>query len=337
MKPNTQTYASEKKRWYSFTLSLLTHAALIGLVLFFIGRIPRSTPGDEIRRGSVVLAVQSDNQTEYLTESETDTSEASPSESADAALAEAMSTPPPIDLPEVSKVDLPGVTPVDNQFDANQLTEVPRKKGKHEYTLSEEDLKMIKSDQSHFKNQEPPGPAASISVFGTGQLEGRRFVFVIDRSKSMGSGGLGVIDQAHKQLTAAIAELKTNHWFQVVAYNDFTAMIDRREMLRATEENKKLLPDFMNELISYGATNHENGLTAGLLLKPDVLVFMTDGGYPVLNGNQMRLVKQMSRRKTTIHTLQFGSGPLQENDNFMMELARQNAGTFRYINVNSWK
>ena len=153
----------------------------------------------------------------------------------------------------------------------------------------------------------------------------------------MGTGGLGVIAQAHKQLTAAIADLKNNHWFQVVAYNDFTAMIDRREMLRATEENKKLLPNFMSELISYGATNHENGLTAALLLKPDVIVFMTDGGYPVLNGNQMRLVKQMARRRTTIHTLQFGSGPLQENNNFMMELARQNSGTFRYINVNSWK
>ena len=335
--PDTQI-VGQQKRWYSLSLSLLMHAALVLLAFLLIGRLPKSMPGESISRGSVVLTVQSETETEYLTEddqpADSQPSESQPAESATSASA---AGPPAINLPELAKLDLPGITPVETQFDANKLTETPSKTGKHEYTLSEEDLKMIKKDQSHFRNKEPPGPSASINVFGSGQMEGRRFVFVIDRSKSMGSGGLGVIDLAQKQLTLAIGELKKNHFFQVVAYNDNTVTIDGREMLRATDANKSKLPDFMDNLISYGATNHEDGLVAAMLFRPDVVVFMTDGGYPTLDGNQLKLIRQMARRRTTVHTLQFGSGPLQENDNFMMELARQNSGTFRYINVNQWR
>ena len=37
-----------------------------------------------------------------------------------------------------------------------------------------------------------------------------------------------------------------------------------------------------------------------------------------------------------IHCIQFGSGPQQETNNFMMEMARQNGGSYRYINVTQW-
>ena len=328
---------SPNKRWYSLALSLFMHLGLIALAIYLISYIPKGLPGEELARGSVVLAVQNENETEYLTEDNLEATEASASSANNAAVAEETATPPPMNLPEIPELDLPGVTAVDSSFDANQLTQVPAKKGKHEYTLSEDDLKTIKADQSYFRNQEPPGPSASISVFGSGLMEGRRFVFVIDRSKSMGTAGLGVIDLAQKQLANAIGELKDNHYFQVIAYNEGVVMIDRSELLRATEENKKLLPEFMKQLISYGATNHEGGLVAAMTFRPDVIVFLNDGGYPRLDGAQLKFIKQMARRRTSIHTLQFGRGPLQENDNFMMRLARENSGSFRYINVNKWR
>ena len=79
---------------------------------------------------------------------------------------------------------------------------------------------MIADDQRRIKAQQPVGNPASISVFGSGQLNGRRFVFVIDRSQSMGAGGLGVLDRARTELANAINQLESNHSFQIVAYHD---------------------------------------------------------------------------------------------------------------------
>ena len=93
----------------------------------------------------------------------------------------------------------------------------------------------------------------------------------------------------------------------------------------------------MQGLVAFGATKHENGLSAGLAFRPDILVFMTDGGLPVLNGGQIEAMTKMAGRKTQIHCLQFGSGPNQQRENFMMELATETGGSYRYINVMDWK
>jgi hypothetical protein len=42
----------------------------------------------------------------------------------------------------------------------------------------------------------PTGPTAQLSLFGSANAEGRSFVFVIDRSNSMGGEGLGAITNA---------------------------------------------------------------------------------------------------------------------------------------------
>ncbi len=323
------------------SLSLATHMIFVLLILLLLNRFPKPTPGEDVRRVNVVLSLRTpENETKYLEHLELASSEPPEQEPNDlaAAVTGETSSPPEIPLPETPKLDLPGLTPVDANFDANIMASAADSPlGKHQYELSDAELKLIEREQNYFRNREPPGPAATIGVFGSGPLEGRRFVFVIDRSRSMGSSGLGVIDRAQKELAAAIDQLQNNHWFQVVAYNERTTTIARREMLRATDENKKLLPEFMSNLISYGATNHENGLVAALSFQPDVIVLLTDSGYPELDGGQLKVVHTLARGRVSINTIQFGSGPLQETENFMMRLASQNSGTYRYINVNDWQ
>ena len=195
---------------------------------------------------------------------------------------------------------------------------------------------MIAKEQRELKALQPKGPPASISVFGSGELKGQRFVFVIDRSQSMGSQGLGVLKRAVKELSTAINQLEDYHQFQIVAYNDRTITMSRREMLPASEFNKKQAPEFINGLIAFGGTSHDYGLYAALAFHPDVVVLMTDAGFPELNGGQLNEMKIMSRGKVQIHTIQFGSGPFQVDDNFMKQLALQSQGSFRYIDVNQW-
>jgi len=122
-----------------------------------------------------------------------------------------------------------------------------------------------------------------------------------------------------------------------VGYHERTVTMSSRNLLDATKANQQQVAGYIGSLAAFGGTEHENGLVAALTFQPDVVVLMTDGGYPELNAGQLRLIERMAGKKTEIHCIQFGIGPLQTTQNFMMKLASQNNGSFRYIDVNHWK
>lgn len=316
------------------SLSLVLHVLALALLAVLLVHRQAGTPGDQVRRGAVVLAVVSpDRPVEYLDDS--DVSENQPAVNSSAAEPEVAEPPPPME--QLLQNELPGVTPVQS-VDAGQMANVPQNSFPNQNVeLSKEDLAAIAREQRELANQQAPGPAATVRVFGSGELTGRRFVFVIDRSKSMGAQGLGVLNRAEAELSATIDQLEDHHQFQIVAYNDRTITIARRALLPATEENKRRVPAFLSELVALGPTQHYSGLVAAIAFQPDVVVLMTDGGYPQLNGNQLQEIQLMTRGRVQIHALQFGSGPLQQRDNFMFRLARENGGTNQYIDVNQWR
>jgi len=137
-------------------------------------------------------------------------------------------------------------------------------------------------------------------------------------------------------LGVALEALKPEHSFQIVAYHQSSVTMGQRELLAGTPENKSRVPNFIQGLVAFGATRHENGLTTALTFQPDIVVLITDGGLPSLNEGQIHTMVTMAGSRTQIHCLQFGSGANQENDNFMMRLARQTTGSYRYIDVNDW-
>ncbi len=324
----------QPRNWRSLGLSFLLHTLLLFLVFLLIERMPNVSPGDDIRRGSLVLTFNNTEQTtDYLTEEDLTRELDSLAANANSPLP-AEAAPPAIELPAIP--DLPGTASVET-LDATDMANVPKNSTPpSEFSLSKEDLEMIAKEQRALKAQQPKGPPASISVFGSDELTGQRFVFVIDRSQSMGNQGLGVLKRAAKELSSAINQLKDYHQFQIVAYHDRTITMSRRAMLPASDFNKQQAPKFIDELVAFGGTSHDYGLYAALAFHPDVVVFMTDGGPPELNGGHLNEIKIMSRGRTQIHTIQFGSGPLQATDNFMKQLARQSRGSFRYIDVNQW-
>jgi hypothetical protein len=329
----------QRRKWHPLGMSLMTHTLLALFLLlcgFFSQGVGRQQ--SEVRRAGIVLAVASESEPKYL--SETSELNELDQESTPAAVAEANSAAPPaIELEATKMLDTTGLISAESMvFDANRMSVVPEASGsKAEFQLSEEDLKMIEADRKLLKSRQPKGNATSISVFGSGNLTGRDFVFVLDRSNSMGSSGLGVIQASRKELSAAIAQLEPNHQFQIVAYHHGTSTMNGRRMLAANEQNKAGVADFIAGLASYGGTAHENGLIAAIAFRPDVIVLLTDGGLPGLNDGQLQMLKQLTDSKTQIHCVQFGSGPLQKSNNFMMRLAAQNNGGYKYVDVNQWE
>ncbi len=335
---------STRRNWHSLILSLALHSVLMLLILGSFSRL-REPVAQKLRRGGIVLAVApAELKPEYLTEQDSlDSLEIETPQIDQRTSTAPVSTA--VIPPSVGAVTTPtvpeffGPRSADSLvIDANRLTDVPQpQRLPTEFQLTADDLAMIETDRNLIKSRRPVGDPATISVFGGGQLTGRDFVFVLDRSKSMGSSGLGVIEAARTELSLAIGKLEPHHQFQIIGYHDRTVTMSKRQMLPANAENKAGIAQFVGDLVAFGGTQHENGLVAGIAFRPDVIVLLTDGGYPELNAGQLKMIRQLAGGKTQIHCMQFGSGPLQKQTNFMTQLAEQNQGSYQYIDVNQWK
>ncbi|HZL91673.1 MAG TPA: VWA domain-containing protein [Pirellulaceae bacterium] len=201
--------------------------------------------------------------------------------------------------------------------------------------LSDADVAAILAeDAARWQKSAPSGPTAQLSLFGSAPAEGRSFVFLIDRSQSMGHAGLGAIAAAAKELAASIDALGPEQKFQVIAYNQKPLALGGRETLMATPENKRKLIEFVEGIVAVGATEHELGLYAALRYKPDVIFLFTDGGDPRLNPGQLKSIREAVAGHTAIHCLHFGSGTPAEDENFLARLAKENGGSYVYIDVN---
>lgn len=327
---NLQRY--NQRRSASLLISLVLHGGLLALAVLMFSMFRTPTPDEPTRRGSIVLTSIDDNEeVEFLTKEDT---EETFEETAMAAAAAAAEAAPALDVPAIE--NLPGPPPVDPTPNAVEMVnESHTNTASHQFELSQAELEEIARDQRRHKARQPKGDPISISVFNGTNMNGRRFVFIIDRSQSMGGQGLGVLSRAQSELTNAIQQLQPNHEFQIVAYHSRTVTISKRQLLTGTDANKALVKPFLQRLAAFGATEHHYGINAGLAFRPDSVVLLTDGGYPGPTATQLKQIRR-SAGKAEFHCIQFGLGPQQKPTNFMTQLASECNGTFRYIDVREW-
>ena len=327
-----------KRSSASLLMSLLLHGTLLAIALLCFAFYPATKADEPTRRGSIVLTSVDDSQKEeFLTEEDFDEQlDETLQEMAVAAAAASPSadTAPAMDLPTIES--LPGPPPVDPTPDATEMAnESHTNAATHQFELTEAELQELARLRRKHRARQPKGDPISVNVFDGTEMTGRRFVFILDRSQSMGGQGLGVLSQAQKELTAAISKLEENHEFQIVAYHSRTVTISKRQLLSGNEENKALVKPFLERLAAFGGTEHNYGIVAGLAFRPDSVVLLTDGGYPGLSATELKDIRRRAG-KAEFHCIQFGMGPSQESANFMTRLAGQGNGTYRYIDVHSW-
>ena len=315
---------------------------MLAILLAVLAQRPGSTAVQAERSGQIVLVTtDQNNQRQYI--NQRSSSQNSQTDPANPPSIEA-ATAPTIDPPDTTasksaqqnNLPLPGPTSADNASAAAMAKNNTTSSIHQPHTLSAEDLEFIAAEQKLVQDRKPTGTPTSIQVFGSGKLTGRRFIFLIDQSQSMGDQGLGVLKQASLELSQAINVLQPQHSFQIVVYHNSTSTIGRRRWLPATEQNKQLVPEFLDNLVAYGGTNHEGGLYSALAFNPDVIVMLTDGGTPDLHEGKLDAIKKFAG-STEIHTLRFGLGPNNESSHFLQRLAAKTGGTYRYINIRSWR
>ena len=196
----------------------------------------------------------------------------------------------------------------------------------------QDDSDILDNDPVRNRPPGPQGPLAQVAPFGL-KAQGRDFVFLIDRSHSMGNRGLGGMDTAAREVARTIDQLEPHHRFQIIAYNQKLHYFRPKGLTPAVDKNKLLAKQFLNSLVASGGTEHDMALRAGLRRKPDVLFLFTDGDEPPLSSGQIRRIVSDNQAQASIHTFLFGSGPLQNGNHFLRRLAKLNQGQFVYLDV----
>lgn len=332
--PTATSPAGERLVLPSWLISICIHLLILLLLGLFV-RGPRRGNADEPDRGvGIVLSSASETgHAQYFDQPAAADATSLPSA---ASATEALPNESELPFSQTVAAALPAVGATDVM--AEDLVAQPdlsgRGRGRVPDGRSPEDI--LAEDAERPGRSGPTGPVADVSLFGSAPATGRTFVFAIDRSNSMGGEGLGALSLAEQEFHVALRALEPIHKFQIVAYHHKRVFFGDRQLLPATEANKQRVSQFMRGLAAFGGTDHLMALTAALSFDPDVIFLLTDGGDPRLTGAHLSQVRRRAGG-TTIHCIQFGFGPLQDDDPFMERLARENGGGYQYVDVNAWR
>jgi hypothetical protein len=181
------------------------------------------------------------------------------------------------------------------------------------------------------------GGQGSTTVFGA-QGRGSKFLYVFDRSLSMAGFQGRPMAAARAELIASLSTLQSVHQFQIVFYNEDQAVLNPfpsmpPTMLFASSSNKQLASEFVSRVQPAGGTRHFEALELALNMRPDVIFFLTDAEEPQLSAAQLNQIRRHNAGQTSIHAIEFGSGPFRGGQNFLVLLAKQNSGQHVYVDL----
>ncbi|HWC88787.1 MAG TPA: hypothetical protein VG433_04010, partial [Pirellulales bacterium] len=119
-------------------------------------------------------------------------------------------------------------------------------------------------------------------------------------------------------------------------YNDHPTIFDitgqAGRLVFANDQNKQQARHFVEGIQAGGGTDHQAALDMALNLSPDVIFFLTDADQPEMSPGQLARIRRRSPG-TVINAIEFGQGPAFGDENFLMRLARENGGSYTYIDI----
>ena len=175
---------------------------------------------------------------------------------------------------------------------------------------------------------------AIVKIFET-EGKGTKFVYVFDCSGSMEGKRM---QMAKAELIRSLDSLGDHHQFNIIFYCG-THQLWRpgRRLIFATEIEKRGAIRYIGGIIADGGTYHYQPLKEAIAHRPDVIFFLTDGEkQDDLTSAQLNdIERENSRfgRGTQINVIQFGGGFTDSKSSVLEQLAVQNHGQYKYVNV----
>lgn len=181
----------------------------------------------------------------------------------------------------------------------------------------------------------PKGAGPGTEFFGV-RDRGGSFAYVIDCSGSMTARGS--LEVAKGELLSSLGRLSPDARFAVVFYNleakIFSDQAGRSGMMTATPSNKARVRTLLSGVQADGGTDHMQALRAAFAMHPEVIFFLTDADL-MTRQDVAELVSQAG--KTRIQAVEFGQVTGLGGSAPLKLLARQTGGTYRYIDVNTFR
>lgn len=316
-----------RARWSSWSASFVLHAVILFLLAWFWTPVMRGTGGERDRPIGIAIVHQNQGSTEYFLDAGGAGDEASqaPDASQPAAALAAMAASSQAVAPKLN--DLLG------EFADVSAGSLSKAAG-----VGTGSLGLSGTGDSGVGKGSSKGAKTKTSVFGL-EGAGNSFVYVFDRSESMNGYYSAPLRMAKKQMSESIASLTSVNQFQIVFYNDspspYRGSLSRtRGLIFATDTEKQSALTYIKGVEGSGGTEHLPALKTALNLSPEVVFFLTDAADPSLSASQIaELADRCLGRGTTIHSVEFGSGPSPGEARWIERLAKQTGGQYRYVDV----
>ncbi|MDA7978869.1 MAG: hypothetical protein MPJ50_08890 [Pirellulales bacterium] len=180
----------------------------------------------------------------------------------------------------------------------------------------------------------------SRTTFMSMTAEGSSFVYLIDRSASMGDGHVGSrLNYAVTQAQASLRHLDEHTRFQILFYNHdilpFRIAGKSEQMYFATEQNKTLAGRFLGGVGATGNTESAQAILKALAYGPDVVFFLSDS-QSNLNYIDLESIRRKNNGgSVSINVIEFAPTQGDAAKNNLRKLAQQNNGEYRFVSTNA--
>lgn len=169
------------------------------------------------------------------------------------------------------------------------------------------------------------GEKGAVSFFGV-ESRGDNFVYVVDNSKSMKNGRF---EKAVYELFRSVQSLNRKQRFYVIFFSDKDYPLfhprPARNLVPATDENKRLLRAWAATVPLVLKTNAEGAMKRALWLRPDAIYLLTDGKFT--DGTELMLM-EMERSYIPIHTIGFED---RRGEKTLKRISAKHGGTYRFV------
>jgi hypothetical protein len=298
-----------KRSLPAWLLSLILHFSVIAGLIFFLTQMRNGSSEAKNRTGGIVLVDIQAEATEYLSEGDI------------------AQTSNPVPAPEKSTASV----------DLNNRPELP---GLESTTTELAGTGDLLANELPSADSLITGPAVKGTIGGKMTVEvfgipgtGSRFVYLIDRSKSMEGYSFRPMLAARQELWKSVESLNESNQFQIIFYNNEVDIFRRQLNLHsANDTNKDAAKRFIENIRPAGGTDHHAALKTAFQLSPDVIFFLTDaeGGF---TADEIFEVSRRNHSRAIINTIEFGER--RSNDRSLEAIARNSGGKYIFKNINT--
>ena len=315
-------------RWPSWLVSACVHICIFSILAWVWRPISNGTQGDRDRPIGIALVHHNQGSTEYFLEAGGKGNNASEQTSA-AALAKSIAS-----IPTSNAVGAISVDELLGEFSGIGKASL----GADNSGVGQGSSGLNGLGNSGVGSGKSKATGIKTNVFGI-EGSGNAFVYVFDRSESMNGYDGAPLGMAKRELAQSLESLTSINQFQVIFYNEapspYRGSLSRtRGLIFATDSEKQSASIFVKGIGGSGGTEHMPALRMGVNLRSDVIFFLTDAADPSLKQSEVDdLTERCMVQGTTIHSIEFGTGPSPGNDRWIEQLARRTNGKYRYLDV----